>query len=261
MSEPAVFTDRKDVLEKTAPPLTKEEIPLAASELIKTDFTKLKFPRVTRLRVDPVPGNRPYCLHTFIPSKNAKPDSDGVYGIMKCRGNFATHEEADSWAQHLITNIDSNNEIQESFTGREFPVTVDDKFFKIDEIDIAQKMTQVTKDDMISKKKDDNKTYTDMKSRQKELMEPVKDMKESTNDDLEFYTTLRVKRATLRQYLEELEKKESEVRKLISEQSKSLKNLDKTHPEYKDKYKTKYLESIKEVGADEKKNEIIKYLD
>lgn len=260
---PEVFNEktRDDKLTPSAPVLTKEEGDNAVKTLKRDELIKMKFPRVSRLRVDPpVNAQNVYCLHTFIPSKNAKPDKDGVFGIMKCRGTFPNLQEADTQIETLIRNVDSNHEIMESYVGREFPVTIDDRYFKIDEINLKDKMTAIAKEDMLSKKQDDQKAMKEIEDRKAELSESTKDVKEKSLDDLEYYTSLRTKRATLRQYQEELEKKVKEVGGLLKECNKEIHKLDDKNPTFDKEFKPKYMEAIKKVGGDEKTNEILKYM-
>lgn len=256
---PAVFLNRPPL--SSAPSLTADETTVAVKALKRDEFVNMRFPKVQRVRADPNINGQVYCLHTFIPSKTAVPDKDGIFGIMKCRGNFPTLQEADAQIQNLIRNVDSENEILESYVGKEFPVTVDDQFFqKIDEIDLKSKMTAIAKDNMLSKKEDDLKSYKEIEDRKKELTESTHDTKEKSLDTLEYYTTLRTKRASLRQYQEELEKKLKEVGKLIKEQSSEIHAVDDKHPEFEKTFKPLYLKEIKKTGADEKDNKLLPYL-
>ncbi len=260
--EPEVFRNRTDPVTMSALVLTVEQGDNAVKTLVRKEFTDLKFPKVTRLRKDPpCPGNQHYCLHTFIPSKGATPDKDNIFGIMKCRGTYSNLSEADQWMNKLVREVDSNHEIWCSYVGVEFPVTTDDKFCKdINEIDLQKKMNQIAKDDLMSKKDEEKKSIQDIEDRKQELLEPSKDIKEKAVDDMEAYITLRTKRASLRQYLDNLEKKAKEVGKLIKNHSAEIHKMDDKHPEFEKTYKAKYEKGIKEVGADPKMNELMAYM-
>ena len=69
--------------------LTEEETTNAVNDLVVRDFVK-KYPATERTFADPsIPGQR-LCLVSFVPSVDAKPDKDGVYGMIKVRGSFET---------------------------------------------------------------------------------------------------------------------------------------------------------------------------
>lgn len=258
--EPKVFSELPK-LDPTSSSLSKEEGTIAVKELVKKEFVNLKFPKVQRLNIDPpIPGNQVFCLHTFIPSSGAKPDNDGIYGLMKCRGTFHSLQDADNWCENLIRNVDSTSEITVAWPGKYFPVTTSDKFSKVDEIDLRKQMTDVVKSDMKDKKEKEMQEINEIEQRKKFLMEKTEDIKENSLNDLEMYTTLRTKRATLRQYQEELEKKLKEIGKLIKEHTNQINEIDDKNPKFKNQYKEKYLKSINEVGATEATNPLMKYM-
>jgi len=80
-----------------APPLSEEQVNEAMVALNNTSFVD-KFPRVERQFADPPIPLQTYGLISFVPSKGASPDKDGVYGFMKMRGNYATQQESNDRA-------------------------------------------------------------------------------------------------------------------------------------------------------------------
>jgi hypothetical protein len=93
--------------------LSESELGQAMSELNVRDHVS-KFARFDRLYADPTIPNQNICLHSFVPAKGASPDQDGVYGMIKIRGVFATEDEANQRAEFLIKNNDSYHKIYHS---------------------------------------------------------------------------------------------------------------------------------------------------
>ena len=245
----------------SASPLTKEEGNTAVKELTKDQFLKLKFPRVQRLRTDPpCPGNQVYSLFTFVPSANATPDRDGNYGIIKIRGTFPNTQEMNQWSENLIRNVDSLNEIYQGYVGKDMPLTTQDKYCKVEEIDLREQMNDISKDDVRKKREMEDREKKSIEDRRTALMEESKDVKDKCADPLDYYITMRVKRASIRSMQEETEKKLKEYGKLLKEHNRTIHELDDKNPTFEKDYKEKYMKKIRDIGGDEKSNPLMKYL-
>ena len=107
--------------------LTEAEGVEAYKELYETSFVE-KFPRFEKLYADPPLPNQVFSLISFVPAKGATPDKDGVFGMVKNRGNFATEQEADMQAEKLIKTVDSYHSILSCYTGRPFPLSKNKKY-------------------------------------------------------------------------------------------------------------------------------------
>lgn len=234
------------------PPLTKEETQVAKEELINKSFINLSYPKTQRIRKDPPLGQQNYFLFTFVPSKNAQPDKDGCFGVMKVRGTFPTPREAEEWAENLIRNVDSFHENTIGYVGSEFPLTVDSKYcLTTREIDIRNKTDEIARDNIKQQRTHEKKEMDEIQERQKQLLADTSEHKESSIDDLDYYTTLRVKRANIRILQEECEKKIKECGKIIKKTITEINNLDDKHPEYKREYESKYKMALDAIGASE----------
>jgi hypothetical protein len=244
------------------PLLTKDQGDVAVKDLLNSNFTKLEYPKVTRLGIDPpLPGNQNLGLVTFIPSREAKPDKHGIYGIMKVRGTFATDKEASDWANKLIREVDSMNAINYIYPGRYFPVTNEDKFCEnVDEVKLKEYTKNIVLDDYKEKKALEENEIKLVEDRKKDLLEPTDSVKDRVIDQLEVYTQLRVKRATLRQYQEELEKKQKEITSLIRKHTTEMGDLEEKHPTYATEFKKKYFNELSKIGVSEGNNTLLKYL-
>ena len=128
----------------------------AVNELSVKDFVQ-KFPRFEKFYADPKLDSQVHTLVSFFPSKGATPDSDGVFGMLKVRGTFATQDEADLRAEYLIRNVDSFHSLYHTYVGRPFPLAVNGKYIsETKEVDIKKKIVETTSEE-IRKKRDEER--------------------------------------------------------------------------------------------------------
>src|SRR5690349_8352301 len=113
-----------------------------------------KFSRVTHKNFDDKkPKNQEIGLFTFTPSPDVKADKNGLYGIIRLRGNFPSVEKADEHANYLITNVSSYDEILFANVGRDYPLAADISKFcqELKEIDVQKQMEKVTVENLRKK--------------------------------------------------------------------------------------------------------------
>ena len=192
--EPQCMRDREAVQPRRRD-LTDEEFEVAKKELINTSYLKLDFPKAVKIRRDPPLGQQNYYMFTFVPSKGARPDTDGCFGVMKQRGTFPTPKEAEEWAEYLIGSSDSYNENVIGYVGNDFPLTVDSKYcLSTKEVDVRTKMDTVARDSVRSQRENDKKEIEEITERKRQLLEDTGEDKTEQVIDLDYYVTLRVKR-------------------------------------------------------------------
>jgi hypothetical protein len=236
--------------EQNIPPLTDNETAEALSALNNTNFTE-KFPRVDRTYADPAIPLQTIGLLSFIPSKGATPNENGVYGFMKIRGNFATQIEADQRAEYLIRNFDSYHSIFHAYVGRPFPITVNSKFAaETNEIDIRKEMTKSVSENIKDKKDEEYRTIQEIKQKEEALLA---DTKREDVDPYDEYITQRVKLAQLSFTYLEHQKKMAEVRDIIIKTREKVSDMDTEFPEFKNTYFEKYMEARRQAGLSENK--------
>lgn len=242
------------------PPLTDRELADACDAKIKS----LKFPQIDRQYADPPIMNQKIVLVSFVPSRGAKPDADNIYGMMKVRGVFATEEEANERAEALIRNHDSYHEIYHAFVGRPFPVTNADGYEKeLQTIDIRKKTVKLISEDILNKKREEEKEVREMQEKEKKLLEESKRAKEDLPEDpYETYITDQVKRAQLIWTYRETMKKCLQMKDLIATVNETIAATEEAHPEFLGQYREKYLSARREAGiTEENENEsFIRYL-
>lgn len=257
--EPECMKSRPD-LDKNADPLTATEMKEAKEELLKDTFVKYKFPRAQRFRVDPpINQTNHYTLHSFTPSAGSKPDEDGCFGVVKFRGAFGTLDEADAWAEHLIRNVDSLNEIHIGYVGHEFPLTLDPLYFsETHEVNLKKKMDQVAKSHVKAAREKEAQDIEVLKKRERELLDSSKQSPDDMKVSLDHYIALKVKCANICLVRDETLKKLEGYEKTKQEAEDELKSLDEQFPEYAEQVLPTFMKSLSDVGI--KDTPLLKYM-
>jgi len=251
----------KVIRQATHPPLSFEETREAARALNKN----WKFPAVDRAYYDPPIRDQKYVLVSFIPSKGAKPDEDNFYGMMKVRGCFGDEESANQYAENLIKNHDSYHEIYHAYVGRPFPVVSQTVGYEHDvvNIDIKKKTVKLISEDILNKKREEEKEIREMQEREQTLLDESKRAKEDLPlDPYDTYITDQVKRAQLIWTYKETIKKCEQMKDIIKTTNATIAEAEKKNPEYREQYREKYMKARHDAGLDEAKDEesFIKYL-
>lgn len=241
--------------------LTVEETKLAVNELYQTAFTD-KFPRVDRTYSDPVIPMQNIALFSFVPSKGALPDKNGIFGFAKIRGVFASELESRQKAEYLIRNVDSYHTIYTVYPFRPFPVTnSSDYSAETSEIDIRKETAKTISQNVKDKKDEEQKVIQEIKEKEERLIE---ESKREDVDPYEEYITLRVKKAQLVFTYLEHQKKMVEIKDIIIRTRDTVSEMDITHPDFKETYYQKYMDARKTAGIkeDEKDTQtnFIKYM-
>jgi hypothetical protein len=253
--------------DQSTPPLTDSQTEEAMKELNITSFVD-KFPKCDRTYADPQIPMQNYSLFSFIPAKGAVPNSNGVFGFGKIRGNFSTEIEANQRSEYLIKNVDSYHQIFHCYVGRPFPLTNSSNYSQeVTEIDLKKEMSQVISQDIQDKKRKEQKDIEEIKQKEQELLKMSKQNQENPDapvDPYENYITLRVKKAQLTWAYLEHTKKLQEVKDALIKAREEISELDKEHTEYSEKYFEKYMTARRESGLDESReethNNFIKYM-
>lgn len=246
-------------------PLSNEQASSAVQELYTTTFVD-KFPRVERLYVDPTYNNQIYCLHSFVPTKNATPDEHGVFGFVKCRGSFNSIQEANQRAEFLIRNVDSYHDLHTTYMGRPFPVCADTKKYiqETHEVDVRKRTIETISESIKQKRLDERNEIEDMKKREEELLKTSKEVQEGSYEEepVEKYTTLKTKRANLIWTFTSTQEKMKKMRESVFDAEQEIAKMDEEYPELKDQFYQKFVEKRREVGLpeDDDGDNFIKYL-
>jgi hypothetical protein len=256
-----VIEKLRTVLKSSAPHLTDEQTETAMKELFNPAFANLEFPRVMRQRIDPPLAQQNFCVFTFTPSVGAQADKDGCFGALRVRGTFASVQDSEEWTENIVRNHDSFHENMVGFVGRDFPITADSKYCtKTKEVDIRMKLDNISRDNIKNQRESDKREMEEIQERQKQLLADTTDTKETSYDDVEFYTSLRVKRANVRILQEECEKKLKDCGKILKKTNDELFELDEKFPEYQKQYEEKYKNALEAIGTNTENNKMIEYM-
>ncbi len=249
------------------PPLTVEETNAAMEEKNVNTFLS-KYPVVDRTYADPVDPMQKIGLISFTPAKGATPNSKGIYGFAKMRGNYATEMEASQKAEYIIKNLDSYNTVYHAYVGRPFPLTESSDYSATtDEVDIKKDVRESISENVKQKKNNEYQEINEIKKREAELVEqqtPARNNEEVEVDPYDEYITMKVKKAQLTwTYLEHINKMK-EIKDIIINTREILDKHDVDHPDFKDKYFDKYMAARNEAGLnsseEENKNNFMKFM-
>lgn len=248
------LSKRVDMLSRTLTNENRDELTSQETEKAKQELLKknLLFPRSVKSINDPVILGQEYGLISFTPSKNVQPDKNGLYGVIKVRGNFSTLEESQSYAEKLIRNHDSYNEIHTIRVGQCVPLSKKTEFVEeTDVVDLNKEVDNIVSHDVKQKRQQEKQEMKTIQEREKKLLEENKQILdgEYTEDPMEKYIMLRVKKAQLMWTLSETRKKlEKEVIPAIKKAKLDIQNMDREHPEFDKQYYERYVEARKSVG-------------
>lgn len=247
--------------------LTNQQLETAKEELENKSYLKLNFPRTTKLHKDPPieesTTRQLISLHSFIPSKGAKPDLEGCYGVLKVRGCWESEQDADRHAEKILRECDSYAVIDYSWVGRPFPLMDNNLRYraKTAEIDLRKVVDSTYRDDLKKKRDQEKLEQQELLQRQRELERDVREDKSDMIDaDLDFYTTLRTKAAHIRYTLDELIRKRKEYEDNLEMVLSEIKEADKKNPEYKDQFLEKYKAALASSGITETGSSLLKYM-
>jgi hypothetical protein len=241
------------------PSLSEDDVKNAMSELNNNKFIK-KFLKVERTYADPVETMQRIGLISFVPAKGASPNEKGVYGFAKIRGNYPTDQEASERAEFLIRNVDSYHQIYHAYVGRPFPLTVSSDYSdEVSEIDLKKSMTESVSSSIKQKKNTESQQIKEIEQREKELLS---ESKKEEEDPLDFYTTLRVKKAQITWTYLETKKKMDLMQETIIKTRTEIEKMEKESDEYTRDYFKKYCDARSKSGLDNSvdQNTFMKFL-
>ncbi len=218
------------------------------------------FPRDRKYRTDPELMGQQIGLLSFIPSKGAVPDSNGSFGVLKLRGNFASASEAERWCEMLIRDYDSYSVNELVFVGKEHPLFINRNIYKSQHVeedlkDIITKVVKTYLKELEDRRKQEEK---DMVERQAKLR--INEDKETDKSTVEYYTVLNVKKAYNKHQLVESEVTLEKCKLVIEEIEKEILDMDKEFPTFRQEYLQKYIDACKQAGNAEDNDSLIKYL-
>jgi hypothetical protein len=239
--------------------LTEDDVKHAMAALNVDTFVQ-RFPKVEKFYADPAVPGQQFALVSFLPAKGATPDKDGVFGMLKVRGAFATEDEAMLRAEYLVRNVDSYHSIYHTYVGRPFPLAATSKYISDTvEIDIKKKVTEETSAQIRRKRDEERQTVKEIEEKEKELLADVAKKPEEI-DPVDSYTELRVKKAQLSWTYLETKKKMTDMKNNIIKCREEIVRMDAENPECREEYLDRYKDARKKSGLPETDESFMKYL-
>lgn len=253
-----VKDDKKEKKKNRRVKLTENEIDDALDKLVTT------WPQCEKRWADPPISGQTLCSHSFVPSKGATPNKEGLYGYLKCRGTFANEDDQDAHAEFIIENVDSYHAIFHGYVGQPIPLVDDsneDYTLETQQIDIHQKkMSKELAADMKEKRENEKRQIEETKQRAEKIREKEKAAAKGEVDHEERYTTLRVKRANIIFSMYQLLTTLKRYKDTLHETVGIIEEMDRKFPQYQQTFLTQYEKASSEVGIPKEQNHILRYL-
>lgn len=266
----SMTTDTPTSIDRSSSPLPSGECKVAFQTLQNKDNIEGgKFYMRERRFVDPPIADQKYCLVSFTPSQDAKPDKNGIFGMMKVRGSYSTDEECEDRMGFLIRDVDSYNTISQAYVGKPFPVTTNNMYSQETvEFNLEQEKNRIFNQNILKQKKEEQSNNEELEYRKK-MMEEASELNKleeenMTSDQIlkrrfETYITLRVKRATtIDRFIDNIPRMQN-VLKIICSTDKELAKMDEEYPNFINNYRDQLLQEHKKNHIT--KCEFYKYLE
>lgn len=229
--------------------LNSEQVRAASDTLVKSN---LLFPRSVKSIHDPVILGQEYGLLSFTPAPNVQPNANGVYGVFKLRGNFGTLEEAQGYAEKLVRNHDSYNEVHTVRVGQCIPLTKKAELVEeTDVIDLNKDVESIVSNDVKHKRQKEKSEIKNIQDREQQLLKENKEILDGDykQDPLDQYIMLKVKKAQLMWTLVETRKRiQNEIIPSIRKAREEIQDMDKEFPEFDGLYYERYKTARESVG-------------
>ena len=245
-------------------PPSEENVTSAVGVLVSDDLASFNM-RETRFCDPPIVGQG-LSLFSFVPAKNAMPDTNGVFGFAKIRGCFQEEADAMDRCKYLIRDVDSYHSVQTVRTGQPFPVVADARRFsrETSTVDMEKETGKQLQDDVKARRDHERSEIEGIKKREAEIRgqqaagaDTGGEEDESSSygeNPLERYTTLRMKRAQLLLTLVETKAKILEIRKLAWNTIDEVNRKDAEDPTFRNDYLARIASARKEIGIDDMVN-------
>ena len=226
--------------------LSEPEIQEAINEL-NINKPIEKFRKIEKFYADPPIQGQQIALFSFTPARGAEPDEAGVYGMIKCRGVFATQREANERAEFLFRNVDTYHKVFHCQVGRPFPITFNEYFFEEkSETDLKNKVKEVEGEFLKMSREEEEAVLKGLKDRIATIKEEAINPKPPSKT--EEYVTLHVKRATLFNHIESLKAAMAQYQTAHDSLCENIRKYDEEYPEMKSSYMDEYMKEIETVS-------------
>lgn len=237
--------------------LSDENVEDLMEELIRP------FPKLEKVWADKQYRDQVYTMISFVPSKTAVPDKDGLFGLLKVRGVFSNEREMNDRGEEIIRTMDSYHPLLFGKVGYPLPLTTNIEKFSLDlkEIDLEKKVEKVVSDDVKAKREEEAVKYKEVEQRKKEILERNETKSEQKEEaDFDRYIGLQVKRANLIFAVQETDIQRLKYLHALKTCIEGIAKIDREKPEMKEGYLEMYKKACDESGIKTDNNQLIKYM-
>jgi hypothetical protein len=254
MTDLAELSQSVDMLSRTRIQENRDDLSAAETDRAKAELIRssLLFPRAVKAINDPVILGQEYGLLSFTPAKDAQPNANGIYGVFKIRGNFATLDEAQLYAERLIRTHDSYNEVHTVRVGQCIPLCKKPELVEETQtVDLNKEVDAIMSNDVKEKRQKEKKEMKTIQEREQQLLQENKEILEGEykQDPLDAYIMLRVKKAQLMWTLVETRKRiQEEIIPAIRRTKAEIADTDRLHPDFDKLYYERYVSAREAVG-------------
>lgn len=267
------LTDTDETLFLTEQPARKPRENAVDSKFIRMTDLELqeaykkvvtKYPRIeTRFADSVIPHGQNYCAFSFIPAPGAKPNSKGLYGILKNRGNFSSETDLEAHATEIINKCDSYHHIHMGQVGYPLPLVDDDNddfVLEVNSVGLKQELQKEMSDDMKKRREHEKKELDDARARADNLKKKEDAAIRGEVDESEQYVTLRVKRANLFFAIYESLKNMKRLKDTLMATIGLIQTMDAKNPALEKEAADRYRHACREAGVPDEKNNILRFL-
>ena len=231
--------------------LTEEQVVSAKEELVHN------FPRLEKLPIDPSLTGQKYCSHSFIFFDEPK---DGVYGLIKCRGNFPTEQALVKNTENIIRNVDTLHSISEGYVGHWQFLTNNDLCSMVTEqLDLknesdesankrVENAVKLFDEHLIDEAEKERTMREDILKRTDRLLEESSKREDKTS--LDYYTKQRVKRDAIADYIKDVDSARTDCEEKLRNVEEIITQLDEEHPDYTNEWHDLLWVARKQVGIE-----------
>lgn len=257
-TEPSSRKPRENAIDSKFIRLTEAELQQAFRKLVT------RYPKIETRFIDAViPPNQTFCNFSFVPAAGAKPDTKGMYGVVKFRGAFATEQDAEAQAVKIIETSDAYHHIHMGLTGHPMPLVTDDNddfTLEVQSVGLKETLQKEMSEDMKKRREKEKKELDEAKARADTLKKKEEAAIRGEVDEFDQYTTLRVKRANLIFSIYESLKNTKRLKDTLTATITQIENMDAKDSRFAKDVSERYRNACREVGIPDEKNNILRFL-
>lgn len=180
--------------------------------------------------------NQLFGIFSFVPAKDATPNSNGIYGFGRIRGCHATLDDATDAAEKIVMTRDQLSTNVVVRVCAPFPICTDaEEHVPVDgglkTVDVSKDYSEASRQNAIEQKKKDEKVKEELQARKEALVEGVEDV-----DDLHTYCVERSKLAHQATLISEMKRNIKDMEDVLLERHEKRIVADLNNPTFQKEF-------------------------